>query len=73
MTFVTRMGMNRNTDKILLTFFTVLYIVMSECAQRPVISVLIAIICAGAGILTLNTRHYLVCAWRGSCDNRQTV
>lgn len=52
--------MNRNTDKILLTFFTVLYIVMSECAQRPVISVLIAIICAGAGILTLNTRYRIL-------------
>lgn len=56
MTFVTRMGMNRNTDKILLTFFPVFYIVMSECAQRPVIPVLTAVICAGAGILTLNTR-----------------
>ena len=60
MTFVTRMGMNRNTDKILLTFFTVFYIVMSGCAQRTVIPVLTAVICAGAGILTLNTRYRIV-------------
>lgn len=52
--------MNRNTDKILLTFFTVFYIVMSGCAQRPVIPVLTAVICAGAGILTLNTRYRIV-------------
>lgn len=52
--------MNRNTDKILLTFFTVFYIVMSECTQRPVIPVLTAVICAGAGILTLNTRYRIV-------------